>query len=751
MAIKRSILVFCVVPAVALSPLRKGLDRQLLPLTEKDTACVVWVVFRDKNGAPPSGAAVSPRAAERRRRCGITGPRPEDLPLSPAYIDEVKAMGGRLRRTCKWENAASFSVRSPQLLRLVALPQVHSVVAVQHVRKIPPGPLLRRSLAKAAADNTEYGYSFDQLRMVWVPQAHAYLRRTGRWPPGSGVLIGIFDSGFWLNHVCFDFVNGNGGVIAERDFVEGDSVVSEDYGGHIRNSAEEHGSWVAGILAGYDPQSYLGIAWGAQYVLAKTENDAVEDSVEEENWAEAIVWAESLGVEIVNSSLGYRYDFSDAPDYPYERMDGKSTIISRAAEKAAEFGVIVVNAMGNEELVHGSSTITAPADAEGVVSVGAVGADSSMFFRSSRGPTADGRTKPDLVALGRDAVVPDIYSAGNDGYIVNSGTSFATPIVAGICALIRHVHPDVSADGLKARLYSSCSFIPGQVSVDNTSGRGLPNALLSCLHGNELFFIVRNSTSDLPVEEVRFSGPDGTRLGSTDSSGILLLTGVSFPSFPVAIAVSHGAFLPDTVFVDSLPGAVSLSLDPSPFVAEVRVQVRNAADQRYLAGCAVTVFDKGDTVADAQDQDGDGSETFLLSGSAEYLFRASMKGYESRDTLVRIDEGVQVVSIALVAIDVSRFLLYPSVVRPGSFLTVEFAGRPDPAPPRSDWQRVTAAVRGMDGAVVWTGRAEGTEFKAVTFAWDCTSPGGRRVAPGVYYFILEYAGETAVRKFMVAP
>jgi hypothetical protein len=342
------------------------------------------------------------------------------------------------------------------------------------------------------------------MRMIGVPDAHEYLIRSLRVTPGDGVVIGLFDSGFRLGHRCFDFLTSHQSIVADSNFVDcngelsdADSVRRAFLNDPWNRPPEEHGSQTLALLAGYDPGKFLGVAWGARFILAKTEwagrvdggGSVVDVEVhgEEDNWVAALVWAESLGVDIVSSSLAYRTDFTDSlgndrdsDDYAFEDMDGKTTIISRAASEAAKRGVIIVNAVGNEEGA-GPATVNAPADAPDVVAVGGVDWDGKISSFSCRGPTANGRIKPDVVALAEYLYFPDIYSSDSASYrFGGDGTSYAAPMIAGICGLILQTHPADDASRIRELLYASCRFAPRQDSIDNRYGRGIPVALRAC-------------------------------------------------------------------------------------------------------------------------------------------------------------------------------------------------------------------------------------------------------------------------------
>lgn len=491
------------------SQLRKCFNK----IITRDTLCTVWVLFSEKRNEGGKVFA-SPHALARRAGAGLTSSLESDIPVSNKYISEIERMGGQCRNVFKWADAASFSISSFRLQALAAKPFVKDIIPLRSfIKRLSKAQnrgknFLRKPLA---ADTTAlYGPAFSQLDIVSVPSAHRAIASRFNKAPGKGVIIGLFDSGFRLNHRCFDYVKSHQGVLADSNFVQHNGDVLDPdsvrlaYYSVGSSPPEEHGSWALSLIAGLDSGNFAGAAWGAQFVLAKTEwsdrilitRDStgfdtsireIEMHSEEDSWASAMVWAESLGVDIVSSSLGYSNGFTDSsgnllPDsnnYTFSDMNGATTIISKAANEAARRGMIIVNAAGNEG--PGPGTLDAPSDVEDVISVGGIYPEKFIAGFSSRGPTADGRIKPDLVAQAFDMYLPDIYSTDSAGYFSGeAGTSFSTPVVAGICALIRQTHPLDSVVTIRRRLYSSCSFAPDQTVLDNTYGRGIPNAFLAC-------------------------------------------------------------------------------------------------------------------------------------------------------------------------------------------------------------------------------------------------------------------------------
>jgi serine protease AprX len=468
-------------------PLRPSLEK----ISRQDTLCKVWVIFTDKNGSPRT-AAPSPRAMERRRHAGAAGVTDADVAVSPQYLAGLRKLGCRVGQIFKWANATSVTVHASELSGLAACSYVKDIVGVRSYRSVESAPRTDALAKRVIYDSSSfYGVSYGQLAMMNIPSVHRYVASALSTAPGTGVTIGLFDTGFRTRHACFVQFIAGGHLLADSDFIDNDgtvndpdSVANDPASPYYHN--DEHGSMTLSLIAGYDPPRFAGAAWGARFILARTEDTKqigsgeIEKHYEEDNWAAAMVWAESLGVDIVSSSLAYRDGFTPPDtDYTYRDMDGRTTIIAKAARQAAHFGVTVVNAMGNDGPAPGS--LDSPADVDSVISVGALSGDLSIAGFSSRGPTSDGRIKPDCVAQGVYDAVPAIYGMDSISYWYGSGTSFSTPLVAGLCALIKQTHPDDPPGAARGRLLASCGFVPGQSAIDNTFGRGLPDAIVACL------------------------------------------------------------------------------------------------------------------------------------------------------------------------------------------------------------------------------------------------------------------------------
>jgi serine protease AprX len=353
----------------------------------------------------------------------------EDLPMNENYIDQLEKLGVKIENKLRWFNAITSYLTDVEKVKVLNLP---FVVKVEPVRKfVLRYPELETSsnLFKQPSGvyDFDYGLSFGQLQLSDIPAVQL------KGITGAGVLIGLLDTGFdWKNHESLK----NANVVAEYDFINHDSSTEND--SLDDPNQHNHGTLVFSIVGGFKDSSLIGSAYGSDFILAKTEDIRSEKHIEEDNYAAALEWMESYGVDVTSSSLGY--STFDPPEfsYTYADMDGKTTIVTRAAELAFRRGVITVTSAGNEG---GTSWhyITAPADGFNTLGIGAVNNSNEIASFSSRGPTYDGRIKPDVVTQG---VGVYCATAGDfTGYQTASGTSVAAPIASGIAALLLSANP----------------------------------------------------------------------------------------------------------------------------------------------------------------------------------------------------------------------------------------------------------------------------------------------------------------------
>jgi subtilisin family serine protease len=317
------------------------------------------------------------------------------------------------------------------------------------------------------------------LALLGVPQAERAALS------GQNVWIAVFDTGFELSHPALSHIR----VQATYDFINGDQDVGfaetslESCFGQLGCDSSykqlHHGTAVLSLIAGLDPESgtRIGPAPSATFFLAKTENNFSETVIEEDNWVAAMEWADSLGADIISASLGYlTFDDGVGDHEPFHDLDGRTTVVARAASVAASRGILVCTAAGNNGPAQ--TSLVSPADADSILAVGAVDLNRGTAAFSSRGPTSDGRIKPDLVAPGVALWAANHgYSTGNL-YTSFSGTSAATPLIAGLAALVLESAPHSSTETLRNALLQSADraeLLGSDLAEDNTRGWGIPD------------------------------------------------------------------------------------------------------------------------------------------------------------------------------------------------------------------------------------------------------------------------------------
>ena len=454
--------------------LQRALDDPDGAMRRDDGTYAVWVYFTDR-GSSAAEKAAAIAALERslpertlRRRAKMKDPgRPlvdsSDLPPSVAYLEAVQAAGARLRRPSRWLNAASFEASAAQLAAIAELPFVARIELLARFRRQPGLPTdAERALADQARLDAlrrprsqwtlDYGGSLPELEQINVPAVHEMGLS------GSGVVLGMLDTGWKLTHDAFAGIE----VLATYDFINDDEVVENQPGDLINQ--HNHGTWTLSTVAGFLPGGLVGPAFGAGYILAKTEDISQEVPIEEDWWVAGLEWAEQLGADIVSSSLGY-YDW-----YEFSDLDGNTAVTTIAADLAVERGVVVVNSAGNSRW--GFGHIIAPADGFGVIAVGAVALNGNHANFSSPGPTYDGRIKPDVMALGVDNHVVSI--SDDQGYANLSGTSLSCPLVSGVAALILERAPGLDPLQVREALRETADRAH---APDNDYGWGIVDAL----------------------------------------------------------------------------------------------------------------------------------------------------------------------------------------------------------------------------------------------------------------------------------
>ena len=436
----------------------------------------VWVLFEDKEiltedqlqtALEAYEMQMSTRTKRRRlRRTYLPFPDITDIPVPSPYIDAVLKVGGRLRAKSRWLNAISLEATPTEIAKMARLPFVRAIDPIEVYKSTSQRSdsawYPSSQEAPSGLAPLDYGNSRTQIEQI---QAN-FLHESGF--SGEGMVIGLLDTGFSLDHTALQDVD----VLAQYDFVNGDNNPADEIG-QDDPGEDEHGSVVLGILAANAPGTLMGVAYRASYLLAKTEKafqngQEFEHLIEEDWWIEGLEWAEEMGAEIINSSLGY------SKWYRFEDLDGKTSKLTIAANLAVEKGMSVIVAAGNQgeqplgDLGLGGR-ISVPADGFDVLAIGSVDRHGRSLRFSSRGPTFDGRIKPDLVTMGLGVTGIDPQTRSRFIHI-HRGTSASTPLGAGVVALLMQAFPLATPRDIAdvVRSTASQSHAP-----DNAVGHGI--------------------------------------------------------------------------------------------------------------------------------------------------------------------------------------------------------------------------------------------------------------------------------------
>lgn len=455
-----------------------------------------WIIFKDKgkfscedkitkgSEAYNTGLALlSDRAVQRRLKVLSDDNLIDfgDLPLEENYIKEIEKLGIELIAKSKWLNGVSAYLTNEQVEKVKKLDFVLHLKLVnklikQNIVSLAPiecGDFYNNQIFRYndVKNILNYGKSFDQMNQIEVPKVHNLGIK------GKGVLVASFDDGFdWKNHESLKDLK----VIEEYDFInkDGNAYNEEDQKYQDYPDQSGHGTGTFSSMAGYKEGKLIGPAYNSEFILAKTEYSSSETPMEEDFWLEAAEWAEAKGVDIITSSLIYK-EF-DAPytanSYKYEDYDGRTAITSIAASRCAYLGIVVLNAVGNYNQT-AIPSLGSPSDADSIISVGAVMSDGNIALFSSNGPTSDGRTKPDVLAMG-----VYVYTASKRGsamYEFSNGTSFSTPITAGVVALLLSAHPELTPLQVREALRMTAN---NSSTPNNIMGWGIINAYNALLY-----------------------------------------------------------------------------------------------------------------------------------------------------------------------------------------------------------------------------------------------------------------------------
>lgn len=387
------------------------------------------VLLKDKTGTPFSTdkpeAFLSKRAVERRlkQRIAVTQ---RDLPVNPAYVSQIRQTGAKIWFSSRWINGVLVEANAAQLAAIKALAFYKGI---EFNRSLANARLSaeKQTANKFGTEALDYGASQNQILMLGVEKMH------DQGFHGEGMLVAILDAGFQNSdkNTALNQVFTDKRVLSTFDFVKNEKSVYED---------DSHGNNVFSIMASYREGQLIGPAYRASYVLLRTEDAPTENRVEEANWLFGVEYADSAGVDIINSSLGYNEFDNPADNYTYADMNGRNTLAARAADWAAATGMVVVVSAGNE----GNKPwryIATPADADSVLAVGAVASNRTLGAFSSVGPSFDKRVKPDVCAQG----VSTVLSSPTSTTVVGNGTSYSSPLIAAFAAGFWQAFPYLTA------------------------------------------------------------------------------------------------------------------------------------------------------------------------------------------------------------------------------------------------------------------------------------------------------------------
>ncbi len=440
----------------------------------------VWVCFTDKNifdeetyraRCADVAAVLDEHAAARRLK--TLAPMLvdfHDIPVHRGYVQQVEGLGATVARESRWLNAVSVRAPLPVLRAIAALPCVQKLTLVGRgwpVRPLPSVSVDPHDSLPGVRDLFDYGSSRDQLDEIGVLEMHDLGMN------GAGVRITMIDTGYWREHPAFDRILSEGRLLAQWDFINDDDETQDEAGDP--EGQHFHGTTTWSVAGGFAEGELIGPAYGADFLLAKTEDTSGEDPIEEDNWVAAMEWSDALGTDIISSSLSY-IDW-----YEYSDMDGDTATTTIAADIAASRGIVVCTGAGNQG-TQDWYYIGAPADGDSVIAVGATEPDGTMWSDSSHGPTYDGRTKPEVCARG--AVVyggkPPGGHGGDTYYQYFDGTSMSCPLVAGCAALLLEAHPEWPAMTVREALMMTAD---NAENPDNHRGWGRINVFAALTYG----------------------------------------------------------------------------------------------------------------------------------------------------------------------------------------------------------------------------------------------------------------------------
>ncbi len=429
------------------------IDSKNFTLGKRDNLYRVWVYFVDKVDSDKHD--ISKKAMDRREKSNVASNHLWlDLNVSPTYKNQITNLGIEIKNESRWLNAVSIICQKTDLKKIAELSCVKKIEPVIGYKKETFQNKLENS---SNTRDLDYGNAQAQVEQINVHELH----NAGY--TGEGVRILVMDTGFDLTHNSMIDIN----VIEQWDVINNDNQTANETDDEANNGQDNHGTAVLSTIAANTPGELIGVAFDAEFLLAKTEDVSQEIQQEEDNYVAGLEWGEANGADVVTTSLGY-LDW-----YDYEDMDGNTAVTTNAVDIAVGLGMVCVTAAGNS----GNDSwyyIIAPADADSVIAVGAVRENGVIASFSSHGPTFDGRIKPEVCARGSYTwcVSPNSTTT----YTQLSGTSLACPLVGGAVALVRQAKPEWSAMEVREAVMMTASQ---SSEPDNSYGYGIMNAALA--------------------------------------------------------------------------------------------------------------------------------------------------------------------------------------------------------------------------------------------------------------------------------
>ena len=463
--------------------------QSILGQAQLDCKFRIWL--KDKNGSPYSlnkpNEFLSTKALARRSRQNIPLDS-TDIPVSPIYLSQLSGMGLQVITTSRWMNTAVVALTDSSLMIGVRkLPFVKSAELVWEAQPAPiKSPKLRNETSSAesliASGNGEYGSALPQLSISNGNKLHQAGFK------GEGMTIAIIDAGFLHADTISAYKHTK--ILGAKDFVNPAINVY---------SGDKHGQSVLSVMAAVDSFRYIGSAPKASYWLLRSEDNDSEFPIEEDYWTAAAEFADSVGVDLINTSLGYAVFDNSKLDHTHAQLDGKTIFVSKAAQMATDKGIFVVVSAGNE----GNKSwqkINAPSDAKDVLAVGAININLQIAAFSSLGFSADNRVKPDVVSVGEGTYLLD--PLGN--IIASNGTSFSAPLMTGMVACLWQGLPNFTNKQLIDLIRSQSNFY---TQPDVRYGYGVPDLWMAWITATNQI-----ANHELEKPEIFFNSKRGNSL-----------------------------------------------------------------------------------------------------------------------------------------------------------------------------------------------------------------------------------------------